>query len=167
MPTPRILQDYSVSADGRVIDDFLASVGIPDMTEVTETYDNAGQIFGEEIALAYEIPIVTLVLDEYNEEVFSLYGLTTNAKKQFTIRGSLENDAGVTPHLIQVTGRIKSITRGDVTNRQKNQATVTITCTEYKETIGGRAVWDIAKNKLVVDGVDQLAARNAALGRNS
>lgn len=165
MPLPKIPKDFNLIVDGRSYHGRVVSFDPPDLTLMTEEIRNAGDQFGYDVDLGMEKLTCSFVLDEYDPDLMSLYGLTSSPSPvQLTFRSSLENEEVAEPHQIEILGKITGISRDTFQNNQRNQATFNVTCRTYKETINGRVVFDLAQNKRVVDGVDQLAVRMTNLG---
>ena len=165
MPLPKIAKDYNVLIDGRPYYDKMVSFTIPDITVITEDIRNAGSDFADDIDMGLEKLTGSFTLDEYDPNLFSLMGLTVNNTVGITFLSSMENDEVQEPHRIEMQARLRGNSRGEFQTGQRNQVTINYTCKSYKETINGRVVYDLGKNKRGINGVDQLAQRRANLAQ--
>lgn len=165
MPLPKIAKDYNLIVDGRPYYDKVSSFTLPDITVVTEDIRNAGSDFPDDIDMGLEKLVGSFVLDEYDPDVFANMGLLVNNVVQLTFLSSMENDEVQEPHRIEMQVRLRGNSRGEFQTGNRNQVTINFTCKTYRETINNRPIYDLGKNKRVINGVDQLAQRRLNLAQ--
>jgi len=104
----------------------------------------------------------------FEEEISKDAGVIGNDNNQFTIRSVYEDDFGNVKSVVaNATGSIKEYAPGEQETNKKSEEKYVIYPTYYKLTVNSNVIHeiDIRNYKRIINGVDQLAKRRAALGR--
>jgi hypothetical protein len=162
-----ILKGFTVFVDGRGYAGEVQELQLPKLSLTTEDFRAAGMDAPVGIETGMEKLESTMTTPKQCAELLSLFGLTTGTDTQLTARGSLESfDGTVTPVVVQLRGRLRSIEPAAWKSGEVGASTYTFDLTYYKREQGGRVLHEIDVINMVriVNGVDQLAARRSALG---
>ena len=110
----------------------------------------------------------SFVLTAYDADVLALWGISEGQAINATARGAVESHDGSTvkPAVHRLRGKITSLARGTWQPGQQAPLTVTMRLEYYAEELAGQQLHEIDIPNMVrrIGGVDQLAARRAALG---
>ncbi|GFM34025.1 phage major tail tube protein [Desulfovibrio subterraneus] len=162
-----ILKGFAVFVDGRGYAGEVQELQLPKLSLTTEDFRAAGMDAPVGIETGMEKLECTMTTPKQCADLLSLFGLTTGTDTQLTARGSLESfDGTVTPVVVQLRGRLRSIEPAAWKSGEVGASTYTFDLTYYKREQGGRVLHEIDVINMVriVNGMDQLAARRSALG---
>ncbi|PNH90832.1 phage major tail tube protein [Vibrio diazotrophicus] len=103
-------------------------------------------------------------------DILALFGIKSEGKKiPFFIRSHLENDVTGDTKTVEeeIRGKVTKIDHGTKSGGSFTATTVTIKPTYYKYVSGGRTIheFDPVNMVRIVNGVDQIAAARASLGK--
>lgn len=163
---PRTMKNFNLFVDGRGYAGRVDELTPPKLALKTEEYRAGGMDAPVELDMGMETLGMEATLSEYDPEILKLFGLTTGAVKQITLRGALEGDSGVVPVVINVRGAIKEIDLGNWKAGDKTQKKISIACRYFKYSQDGQELVEIDVENMIrkIGGVDQLAAQRKALG---
>lgn len=163
---PKVLKNFALFADGRGYAGRCLDITPPKLTVKTDEHRAGGMDGAVELDMGMEKLELTGTLAEFDPEVLKLFGLTTGAVKQITLRGALEGDDGVTPIVITCRGTWKELDMGTLKPGEKGQLKFSVACRYYKYTSDGQDLIEIDVENMIrnIGGVDQLAALRGALG---
>lgn len=103
---------------------------------------------------------------QYSADVIALFGLAPGASVPLVVREALESfDGTVTPVVHTMFGRVNEMDPGTSQSGSKPSLKVTMTLSYYKLQHGARTLQEIDVENMVhiIDGVDRMAQRRAAL----
>lgn len=170
MGFPRVLKTMTTIIDGIGYVGETTSMKLPNLTRKLEAYRGGGLHRGLKVDLggpddfdlehSYGGPI---------RQIIRQYGLPTLTGVQIRWVGSFQNDdtGEITPIEIVARGRHEEIDRGDLKSGELGEFKVKTACAYYKEVWNGRTEIedDPLGGRLIVDGVDLMAAHRAAIGQ--
>ncbi len=163
-----VLKDLNLIVDGRGYAGRIEELVPPKLTVKTEDVRAGGMDAPVQVDMGMEALTCEFTLVDYDPDVLALFGLAPGQATQLTMRGAAENeqDGTVNPVVVNVRGRIKELDPGTWKPGEKATLKAVMTLTYYKLTYDGRELHEIDVPNMVrrIGGVDQLAARRAALG---
>jgi P2 family phage contractile tail tube protein len=162
----KVLKNFALFVDGRGYAGRCDEVTPPKLTLKTEEHRAGGMDAPIELDMGMEKLELQGTLAEYSAEVIKLFGLTTDAVKQLTLRGAIEGDDGVVPVVINLRGAWKELDPGTWKTAGKMPLKFSVGCRYYKMTIDNDELIEIDIENMVrkIGGTDQLAAQRDALG---
>lgn len=168
MALPKKLRDFNLFGDGESWLGQITEVTLPTLTRLTEDYRGGGMQGAVEMDMGQDKIELQWTAGGMIEAIFDAYGAPTMDAHLLRFTGSYEDDSedAVMSVEIVVRGRHREIDSGTAKNGDNNEIKVTTACSYYKLTIDGRDAIeiDIPGNIFIVNGVDRLAQRRAALG---
>ncbi len=167
MAIRNILKNFNLFVDGRGYAGELGDYTPANPSVAAEEYRAGGMNAPIDIDMGQEKMTSSFVLRNYSADVLALWGVAPGRLIRVTARGALESEDGkVTPVVHNMRGKILTPDRGTWSPGQSASITVNMSLEAFKETIGGREVFDIdvINMKRIVGGVDHLAEQRAALG---
>ncbi|MEI4262778.1 phage major tail tube protein [Roseovarius sp. D0-M9] len=162
-----ILRNFNLFVDGRGYAGNVSEYSPPALAVQTEDFRAGGMDAPIALDMGMEALEATFVLSAYDSDVLELYGVIERENINLTARGALESyDGSVKPSIHRLRGKITRVERGTWTPGQQAPLTFTLRLDFFSEELDGRMIHeiDVPNMKRVINGVDQLAARRAALG---
>lgn len=168
MALPRKLKDFNLFGDGNDWRGQIAEVTLPKLSRKFEDYAPNGSDGIAEIDLGQEKIELQWTAAGLIDEVFDGYGASSIDANLLRFTGSYERDdtGDVDAVEIVVRGRHKEIDMGTAKKGDSNDIKISTSCSYYKLTVNGKNKMeiDVIGNVFVVNGVDRIAKRRAALG---
>lgn len=168
MTTPKVLRGFNLFVDGQGYAGMTEEVELPKLALKTEEFRPGGYDAPIEMDLGMEKIECSFTLADFNPDVLALFGLGHNAPVACTIRGALgHGDTEVTPVVVNLQGMWREVEPPKLKAGEKMELKATVSCKYYRLEVGGRVVHeiDIENMTRIIDGVDQMAATRAAIGR--
>lgn len=168
MAIAKLLKDINLFVDGRGHAGKVDEFDPPKLTVKTEDFRPGGMDMPVKVDMGMEPMECKFTLSSADRETLKLFGLVKGEPTPLTLRGSQEDDRtgeaeAVVHHL---RGRITEVDWGTWKPGEKGPCTLMAALRYYKVEVGGEVTIEIDPEnmKRVIDGVDQLAERRAALG---
>ncbi len=167
MALPSVLVNFTVAIEAINFYGEVKSVTLPKITGVFEEFRSGGMPAGVEIDLGLEVMTMESTFGGEMHEIIKQYGRRGVNALNFRFSGLLENqDTGQTDEIeISARGRHIEIDPSDAEARSLKEFKGVSTLAYYKYTLNGKSLLEVDTLgvKLVVDGVDRLAAARKAL----
>ncbi|WP_321392855.1 phage major tail tube protein [Emcibacter sp.] len=167
MSLPRVITAFQLFVDGRGMLGKTEKVTLPNLEIETEEYRGGGMDLPIELDQGMKAMEMSFMHAEFDPDLAKLFGLRNGNTIPFTVRAASEDDEGnVIPVVIQGRGKLKGLDLGDLEPGKKGAVDFSVALRYFKLTIDGSNVIEIdAENgKRIIDGVDQLSERRAAIG---
>ena len=164
---PRMLKHFNLFVDGRGYAGRVMEIELPELSIKTEEHRGGGMDIPVDIDMGMELLSCSVMMSEYNEEQFVLFGLNGLTDVPVTLRGGLRAETqDVMPVVINLRGRWKKLELGTWKGGEKTETKFELTCTYFRYVQGGRELIEIDAVNMVrrIDGTDQLADMRAAIG---
>lgn len=162
---PRSIKGYTAFIDGFGMIGLTTGGKLPPIKAKTEGYRDGGMDGEDELEFGIEKLEAELTFAEMNERVL---GTVLSRNKPITLRGSMEGEGGVgaIPVIGQFRGLVTSADPGEWGDPKKGEVKLALTPNYYRLRIGGAEIYeiDLLNGIRRINGIDQLAARRAALG---
>jgi len=162
-----VLRNLNLFVDGRGYAGRVAEVELPKLTIKTSEYRAGGMDMPVEIDMGMEKLEATITLNSYDPDVLAAFGLAPGKHVPLTVRGALTDEDGTEKAVVvNFRGQIKEIDKGTWKPGEDATLKFSVALRYYKLEHDGRLIYEIDPENMirVIDGVDQLAARRAALG---
>ena len=163
-----LLKDCNLFVDGRGYAGQIEEITPPKLATKDEELRAGGMDAPVDVAMGMEKLTCDFSLVSYEPEVLKLWGLAPGNESQVTIRGALESeqDGTVKAVVMNLTGRLRESDPGTWKPGERATLKGSMTLTYYKLTVDGETTHeiDVPGYKRIIDGVDQVAAKRAALG---
>ena len=162
-----VLRDINLFVDGRGYAGKVSEFTLPKLTVKTEEYRAGGMDAPVELDMGMEKLECDFSLDSVDRDVLRLWGVREGAKPALTFRGAVQGRDGATKTVIVRTrGQIKEVDWGAWKPGEKATLKFMAAVDYYKLEIDGETIHEIDVENYIrtVNGVDQVAARRAALG---
>lgn len=163
-----VLRNCDLFVDGRGYAGKVEEMTPPKLTVQTEEYRAGGMDAPVELDMGMEKLECGFSLGAVDAGVLKLWGLRAGARVPLTFRGALEDENGaVKAAAVKVRGLLKEIDYGAWKPGEKATLKAAVAVRYYRLEIAGETIHEIDVENMVrlVNGVDQLAAQRAALGR--
>lgn len=168
---PRVLKNLNLFLDGTGYAGRVDEVTLPKLTIKTEEHRAGGMDLPVALDMGMEKLEITMVLSDFEPEVFASFGLLDSEGKPITVRGAFQaqGSADVLAVAISMRGGWKELDAGKWKAGDKSTLTVTGALSYYKLEAGGTELVEIDAINMVrrIGGADQLAAVRDAIGLNS
>jgi uncharacterized protein len=165
---PRVLKNMNLFIDGRGYAGRVDEVTLPVLTLKTEEHRAGGMDVPVELDMGMELMETTLVLSDFDADVFRSFGLLDSAGLPVTVRGATQRQGSAAVQAVQANmrGGWKSIDAGTWTAGEKNTLTLACSLSYFRLTIDGQELVEVDAVNMVrrINGTDQLAAQRAAIG---
>ena len=162
-----VLRNVSLFVDGQGYAGVAESVTLPKLTVKTEEYRAGGMDAPVELDMGLEKLECDFSLDSIDKDALRMWGLAQGDQPALTFRGAVEDRAGeVKAVVVRTRGQIKEVDYGSWKPGEKATLKFMAAVDYYKLEIDGETIHeiDIENYTRIVNGVDQVAARRAALG---
>lgn len=165
---PKTQKDFHLSADGRSYLGLIQNFEAPKLTKVMETLLNGGMLGKTEIDMGLDTMTCSWTASEHNATMIALFGITDPQGVLLRVAVAVENGSPSTAEPVEylVRGVVKEMDDGTTEVQKKTEVKYSMTLSYYKKSINGVPVLEIDTLNYVynINGVDQMAARRAALG---
>jgi hypothetical protein len=162
-----ILKNFNLFVDGRGYAGNVSEYTAPTLAVQLEDFRAGGMDAPIGLDMGMEALEATFVLSAYDFHVLQMWGVTEGEQVILTARGAIESyDGLVKASVHRLRGKVSRVERGTWSPGQQAPLTVAVRCDFFSEDLDGRQIHeiDIPNMTRIVNGVDQLAARRAALG---
>jgi len=162
-----ILRNFNLFVDGRGYAGNVSEYSPPALAVQTEDFRAGGMDAPIALDMGMEALEASFVLTAYDFDVLQLFGIIAGENVNFTARGAVESyDGSVKPAVHRLRGKVTRVERATWSPGQAAPLTITIRCDFYAEELDGRELHkiDVPNMVRIINGVDQLADRRAALG---
>ncbi|MCG5240104.1 phage major tail tube protein [Azospirillum doebereinerae] len=165
---PRVLKNMNLFIDGRGYAGRVDEVTLPKLTLKTEEHRAGGMDLAVELDMGMEKLEGTMVVSDFDPELFKSFGLLDTSGLPVTLRGAFQAQGSATVQAVTVNlrGGWKDIDPGSWKPGDKSTLTLAYASTYYKLTVDGADLVEIdaVNMKRVVAGTDQLEAQRTAIG---
>ena len=162
-----VLRDINLFVDGRGYAGKVMEFTLPKLTLKMEEYRSGGMDAPVELDMGMEKLECDFSLDGVDRDALRLWGLEEGNKPPLTFRGAVQDKAGtVKAVVVRTRGQIKEVDYGAWKPGEKATLKFMAAVDYYKYEQDGETIHeiDIENYIRIVNGVDQVAARRAALG---
>ena len=162
-----VLRDINLFVDGRGYAGKVTEFTLPKLTVKTEEYRAGGMDAPVELDMGLEKLECDFSLDSIDAETLKLWGLAEGTKPPLTFRGAVQDKNGtVRAVVVRTRGQIKEVDWGSWKPGEKATLKFMAAVDYYKLEQDGVTIHEIDIENMIriVNGVDQVAARRAALG---
>lgn len=167
MAIESVLRDINLFVDGRGYAGKVMEFTLPKLTVKTEEFRAGGMDAPVELDMGLEKLEADFSLDSVDPDALRLWGLAQGEQPALTFRGAVEDRSGTTKAIVARTrGQIKEVDYGSWKPGEKATLKFMAAVDYYKLEIDGETIHeiDVENYTRIVNGVDQVAARRAALG---
>ena len=165
---PRILKNMNLFIDGTGYAGRIDELNLPQLATSTEEHRAGGMDAPIQVDMGMEAMEATFVLSDFDEAVYTKFGLLENNELPCTVRGSIQaqGTGEAQPVVANLRGGWKTLDPGTWKPGDKNTLTITMALRYFKLTINSVevALIDIPKMIRTINGTDQLAQQRAQLG---
>jgi P2 family phage contractile tail tube protein len=165
---PRVLKNMNLFVDGRGYAGRVNECTLPVLTLKTEEHRAGGMDMPVDLDMGMERLETTMVLSDFDPDIFRSFGLLDKAGLPVTIRGATQRqgEATVHPVVANMTGGWKQIDAGTWTPGEANTLTLTCTLSFFRLSIDDEELIEIDAVNMVrrINGTDQLAEQRSAIG---
>ena len=163
---PKTLKNFNLFVDGRGYAGRVEELTLPKLSIKTEEIKAGGMDVPIELDMGMEKLECELTLSEYDAEVIKMFGLNNGAQVPLTLRGGLDDEAGITPVVVTLQGAWRALDFGNWKAGEKASLKVSVALRYYRLEIGGQELIEIDALNMVrkIDGKDQLEGLRGALG---
>lgn len=161
---PDSIKGYTAFVDGFGKAGITTGGKLPTITMKTEGHRDGGMDGEVDLEFGIDKLAYELTFAELDRHVLGAVG---SRNKPITLRGSMEREGGgVTPVVAQFRGLVTEVDPGEWGEAKKSEVKLKGTPDYYRLQIGGTVIYeiDLINGVRIIDGVDQLAGRRAALG---
>ena len=163
-----VLKDIDVYVDGRGYAGVAEEVEPPKLEVRTEEFRPAGYDAPMEIDMGLNKLECTITTTGISKDLMRLWGVTTGDPVGLTLRGAQEDGLGAVESVrMDLRGRGKTVDPGTWKTGARVPSKMMFSLVYYKLEVDGEVMHEVDVPGMIriVNGVDQLAARRAALGR--
>lgn len=162
-----ILRNFNLFVDGRGYAGNVSEYTPPALAVQIEDFRAGGMDAPLGLDMGMEALEASFILTAYDSDVLRLFGIKSGLSTNLTARGSVESfDGTVKAAIHRLRGRLVRVERGAWTPGQQAPVTINVRLEYFREELDGVLIHeiDIPNMTRIIDGVDQLADRRAALG---
>lgn len=166
MIIPKVLKNFNLFVDGNGFAGLVEEVTLPKLNlKMTDLY-NGGMDAPIDLEMGMEKLECSFTLSEYNPDVIKQFGLRDGAQVSLSMRGGLDDESGVKPVVVNLTGAWKELDMGGWKAGEKAPLNANVTLRYYKLAIDSQDLIEVDVTNMVriIDGTDQLAEMRAAIG---
>jgi P2 family phage contractile tail tube protein len=168
MLLPSKLKNFDVFQNGVSWAGLVPSVTLPKLSRKMEEYAAGGMAGPVDIDLGQEKLELSFTAGGLLKDALEQYGATAVDGVQLRFAGAFQSESNGAYSAVEVVvrGRYKELDFGDAKTQSDTEHKFTVSCAYYRLTIDGvpKIEIDMLGNKLVVNGIDRLAAQRAAMG---
>lgn len=167
MAIESVLRDINLFVDGRGYAGKVVELTLPKLTVKTEEYRAGGMDAPIELDMGLEKLECDFSLDSIDRDALARWGLTEANLTPLTFRGAAQDrDGTVRACIARIRGQVREVDHGSWKPGEKATTKYMVSVHYYKFEIDGETVHEIDPENMIrtVNGVDQVAARRAALG---
>lgn len=162
-----ILRNFNLFVDGRGYAGNVSEYSPPALAVQTEDFRAGGMDAPVGLDMGMEALEASFILTAYDFDVLTLWGVSEGTRINLTARGAVESyDGTVKASVHRLRGRITRVERAAWTPGRQAPLTLTVRLDFFAEELDGRQIHeiDVPNMTRIINGVDQLAERRAALG---
>jgi P2 family phage contractile tail tube protein len=161
---PKVIKNFNGFIDGVGQAGKITQIVLPTLTLKTEEHKGGGMDAPVEIDMGMEAMTCTMTHSEYGPDIASAFGLIEGRDAPIVARGSQEKGAAVTPVIFTMRGGAKTLPGGTFSDG-KTELEIEYALTYARLVVGGTEIFEVDVENMIrrINGVDQLAARRAAL----
>lgn len=168
MPAVRkVVKNWQMFADGRGYAGQCSEYTPPVLTVLTEDFRGGGMDAPEAIDMGMEGMEGSFVLNSYDRDMLSLFGMVDGGNVALSWRGASQ-DADGTVEAIEhsIRAKITVVDQGSFTAGEMQSTTFTYKAHYYRLRIDGRVVHEVDVRNMVriINGEDQVANQRRAIG---
>lgn len=166
-PADEILKNFNLFVDGRGYAGNIEEFTPPTLSLVVDDHRGGGMDTSVEVDMGMEKLEVSFSMTKQDADVLKSFGGVGGSTIPVTARGALQNlDGTVTPVVLRMRGKIRSIEPGTWKPGEKATKSVSMGLTYYEREQGGEIIHKIDVLNMIreIGGVDQLADIRAAMG---
>lgn len=162
---PKVIKNFNGFIDGVGYAGRITQIVLPTLAITTDEHKGGGMDAPVEIDMGMQAMTCSMTHVEYAPELANAFGQMEAADTPIVARGSQEKGAVVEPVIFTMRGGLKSLPGGTFSD-SKTELELEYALTYARLQIGSTEVFEIDVENMVrrINGVDQLAARRAALG---
>lgn len=167
MATRNVFKNFNVFIEGRGYAGQVEELTPPKLTLLTEEFRGGGMDASIALEMGMEALQASGSFIAWDIDLLKQWGKRGLNATRLTIRGALgEPDGSITPVVITLAGRFKTQDLGTLKAGDKAPVRFEMDCTYYRMEHGVNIVHEIDVENMVrvIDGVDVLAEKRAALG---
>lgn len=169
MALPKILKDFNLFYDGNSWQGLVPTLTLPELALQMQEYRAGGMDAAVEVDKGMEKLTMEWQTGGLQESIFSGFGTSKINGQLMRFEGAFESDetGDITACTVTVRGRHSKIALGEQKIGSDNGThSITTSLSYYKLDVNGQTVIeiDVPNYICVVDGVDRLAKRRAAMG---
>ena len=163
---PKVLKGFNLFIDGKGYAGLVEEVNLPKLDLKMDEVYNGGMDAPLDLEMGMSKLECDFTLSQYDTDVIKMFGLRNGAQMPLTMRGALDDENGVVPVVVNITGAMKDLDMGGFKSGEKAPLKTSMTLRYYKLTIGTEELIEIDVQNMVriIDGVDQLAPMRDAIG---
>ena len=162
-----VMKNVDLYVDGNLYLGKCESVEPPKLNLMTEEF-RGGMDAPEEVDMGLEKLECTVNMHGIDPDLLALWGVRTGSDAPLVFRAAQQSsDGAVQAVRMDIRGRVKGIDWGTWKTGERSPNKVMIAVRYVKFEVDGRVIHEVdAQNMIrIIDGVDQMAAIRAALGR--
>lgn len=163
---PKVLKNFNLFVDGKGYAGLVEDLTLPKLSLKMDDLYTGGMDAPIDLEMGMDKLECDFSLCEYNTDVIKQFGLRDGAQVSLTLRGGLDDETGVTPVVVALTGAWKDLDLGSWKAGDKASLKVSVTLRYYKLTIGTDELVEVDVQNMIrkIDGVDQLQSMRDAIG---
>lgn len=165
-----LLQGFTMFLNGADFGIDTEEITLPHPVLKSEVYQGGGMVLEvDQLFSSVEALEVQVMMAGKNPDIMKLMGLAPNKTSQVTVRGGVLTEAtgAIVPHVANIEGSIASSSNDAMKRGQKSGLEFVIKNLVYfRYEVGDEIIHEVQAwpPKLIIDGVDQIAELNNALG---
>lgn len=166
-PASDILKNFNLFVDGRGYAGNVDELTPPTLAITMDDYRGGGMDTSVEVDMGMEKLETSFSMSKQDADILKALGGVAGATIPLTARGALQSlDGSVTPVVLRMRGKIRSIDPGTWKAGEKATMAVSVGLTYYEREQGGETLCkiDVLNRIREIGGVDQLAEIRAAMG---
>jgi P2 family phage contractile tail tube protein len=156
---PRKLTHFNLFVDGKGFAGLCSKITNPKLSMKTEDHQGGGMDMPVPVEMGMEGMEASFTLQEYDADVFKLFGFRPEGRINLIARGSLKRDGESIPLQVTYRGVISEIDMGDWSAGENTELNFTVKCEFYRLDRDGETLVEIDALNTIrkIGGVDQLA----------
>lgn len=162
---PKIIKNFNGFIDGRGYAGRITQIVLPTLAIQTENHRGGGMDAPVPIDMSMEPLTCSMTHVEFEADLYDSFGQMEARDTPIVARGSQERGATVETVIFTMRGGLQSVPGGTFSS-SKTELELAYALTYAKLEIDGAEVFEVDAENMIrrINGVDQLAARRAALG---
>ncbi|MCP3941532.1 MAG: phage major tail tube protein, partial [Desulfobacteraceae bacterium] len=162
---PKRLKSMTAFVDGIGYAGRVEEIGPPKLALKMEEYRAAGMDAPVELDMGMEKMECSITFTEYDDQLFTMFGLVDGNAVSLTVRGTRQDDTSTDGIIMTMRGTYKELDPGTWKPGDKGTLKAVISCRYYKLTIADKELVEIDIENMIrkINGKDQLAEERKAL----